>query len=54
MNINQERASRALIAELNAKGYQVLCFTINDPKRAKDLFEMGVAAVFSDKPDLLS
>lgn len=54
MNINQERASRALVAELNANGYQVLCFTVNDPKRAKELFDMGVTAVFSDKPDLLS
>lgn len=54
MNINHERASRQLIAELNAKGYDVLCFTVDDKKRAQDLIEMGAAAVFTNKPDLLT
>ncbi|MFI4956641.1 MAG: glycerophosphodiester phosphodiesterase [Gammaproteobacteria bacterium] len=53
MNIDEKRASRALVAELNAKGYQVLSFTVDDRKRAEALFKMGVDAIFSNMPDLL-
>jgi len=31
----------------------VLCYTINEPNRALELFELGVKAVFSDNPDLI-
>lgn len=34
-------------------GRPVLCYTVNDPNRARDLFSWGVAAVFTDKPDAI-
>jgi glycerophosphoryl diester phosphodiesterase len=29
-------------------------FTVNDVQRAKDLKEMGVSGVFTDRPDLFT
>lgn len=31
----------------------LLCYTVNDPARAKELFSLGVDAVFSDCPDVI-
>ncbi len=40
------------IAACRATGRPVLAYTVNDPARARALFALGVAAVFSDRPDL--
>lgn len=42
------------LAEILAAGVSVACYTVNDPARAEALFAAGVAAVFSDRIDLLS
>ena len=42
-----------LVHELRDAGYQVAAFTVNDPARARLLFEWGVTSVFSDAPDIL-
>lgn len=34
-------------------GYGLRCFTVNDPARARILFDWGVQAVFTDYPDRL-
>ena len=34
-------------------GYPLLAYTVNDPERAKTLFDFGVRSVFSDVPDRL-
>ncbi len=54
IHINQAWASQSLIDTLKSRGYQVLCFTVNDAARAAALLAMGVAGVFSDEPGLLS
>ena len=33
------------------EGVPVLCYTVNDATRARTLFDLGAAAVFSDAPD---
>lgn len=43
----------AAVAELKATGLAVLTYTVNDPKRAKSLFEMGVDSIFSYAPDAI-
>jgi glycerophosphoryl diester phosphodiesterase len=39
-------------ATLAAAGVPLACYTINHPYRAETLFAAGVAAVFTDRPDL--
>jgi glycerophosphoryl diester phosphodiesterase len=38
------------VAEIQAAGYKILAFTINDPDLALQLFAQGLDAVFSDYP----
>ena len=41
-----------LLAEASAAAVPVLCYTVNDPRKAAELFQRGVSAVFSDRIDL--
>lgn len=41
------------IAAIRAAGYQLAVFTVNNPARARLLFDWGVTAVFSDAPDMI-
>lgn len=51
VHINQEIITRRAIAEIQLMNKAVLCYTVNDPIRAQELFEWGIDAVFSDVPD---
>lgn len=42
------------LAELCAAGLTVACYTVNERDRAKALYAAGVAAVFTDRPDLFA
>ena len=42
----------ARLGEVLAAGFPVACYTVNDPQEARRLHALGVAAVFSDRPDL--
>lgn len=44
----------AVIAEAMEAAVPVLCYTVNTPDEAAALFARGVAAVFTDRPDLLA
>ena len=35
-----------------AAGFPIACYTVNDPLEAQRLYALGVAAIFSDRPDL--
>lgn len=41
------------VAEIRAAGYQLAAFTVNDPARARVLYDWGVTSVFSDVPDMI-
>lgn len=43
-----------LAADVGAAGYPLLCYTVNDAARARQLFDWGVASVFSDAPDIIA
>ncbi|NNG02932.1 MAG: glycerophosphodiester phosphodiesterase [Inquilinus sp.] len=53
LNTAHRRLTAALVATLKAAGLPLLAYTVNDPKRAKTLFDWGVDGVFSDKPDAI-
>jgi glycerophosphoryl diester phosphodiesterase len=50
IHINNDWATPENVQDLRNGDFQVLVFTVNDPKRAKFLFDNGVAGVFSDDP----
>jgi glycerophosphoryl diester phosphodiesterase len=41
------------IAAIRAAGYALAAYTVNDPARARLLFDWGVTSVFSDAPDII-
>ena len=41
------------VAEIRAAGYPLLAYTVNDPGRARLLFDWGITSVFSDAPDMI-
>lgn len=41
------------LAEIRAAGVTLACYTVNDREQARQLYEQGVSAVFSDRPDIL-
>ncbi len=41
------------IAAIRAAGYRLAAYTLNDPARARLLFNWGVSSVFSDAPDMI-
>lgn len=53
LNLNQRFLTRRGIERLRASGRPVLAYTVNDPARARTLFDWGVAAVFSDVPEAI-
>jgi glycerophosphoryl diester phosphodiesterase len=44
--------SDQVMAEAQANGIPVLCYTVNSKKAADSLFDRGVSAVFTDRLDL--
>ncbi|MGH7003648.1 MAG: glycerophosphodiester phosphodiesterase family protein, partial [Alphaproteobacteria bacterium] len=51
LNLDHEPLSAMHVAAARASGRPVLCYTVNEAARARDLFGWGVAGVFSDRPD---
>ena len=53
IHADQQRLCPATMSEIRRAGYPLLAYTVNDPERAKTLFDVGVKSVFSDVPDRL-
>ena len=49
-----DRIGDDVLAEAQAMGVPVLCYTVNRPEQAAALFGRGVAAVFTDRLDLFA
>jgi glycerophosphoryl diester phosphodiesterase len=47
-HMNDELAEKESVQKLRKAGFFVNVYTVNDPLRAKELFEMGVNGVFTD------
>jgi glycerophosphoryl diester phosphodiesterase len=50
VHADQRRLRPVIVAEIRRAGYPVLAYTVNDPERARTLFDWGVTSVFSDDP----
>jgi glycerophosphoryl diester phosphodiesterase len=53
VNVNQELMTDKIAHKIIDSGRKLLCYTVNDPLRAKELYAFGTDAVFSDVPDIL-
>jgi len=53
LNLDHRPLDRAKTELARAAGRPVLCYTVNDAARARQLFAWGVSAVFTDRPDAL-
>lgn len=49
VHLNQSLVTEQRANEIRSEGYQLLAYTVNDLHRAKQLWDMGVVSVFSDK-----
>lgn len=54
VHINESVLTESHVKEVTNAGYTLLSYTVNNPRRAHELFSWGVSGVFSDYPDLLS
>jgi glycerophosphoryl diester phosphodiesterase len=53
IHADHRRLRPAVVAEIRRSGYPLLAYTVNDPERAKTLYDWGVTSVFSDAPQRL-
>ena len=53
VNTDHRLLRPAVVAEIRNAGYSVLAYTVNDAARAAELYDWGVASVFSDVPHLI-
>jgi len=51
LDANHRVLTREIIAEAHAEGYCVLCYTVNDPERAQQLFDWGLDSLITDAVD---
>lgn len=53
VHCNSKYLTAAQASEVRGAGYWLLCYTVNDPESARELFSWGVDAVFTDRLDLI-
>ncbi len=53
VHVGWRNFSHRQAAAVKAAGYQLLVWTVNDPRRARELFAWGVDAVITDRPEAL-
>ena len=53
VNLSERAATEAHVAEVRSWGRRCLVYTVNEPRRAGELWTMGAAGVFTDYPDRL-
>jgi glycerophosphoryl diester phosphodiesterase len=53
INPDHRRLNPRLVREIRVAGYPLLAYTVNDPQRARALFDWGVTSVFTDVPDII-
>ncbi|KAA5605393.1 glycerophosphodiester phosphodiesterase [Roseospira marina] len=49
----QDPLGPAAVAEMLDAGYRVMVYTVNDPGRALNMWDWGVHAIFTDRPEVL-
>jgi glycerophosphoryl diester phosphodiesterase len=54
LHCNEKKLTRDIAVAVKGAGYGLLTWTVNDPKRARELFAWGVDAIFTDRLDLIA
>ena len=54
VNLGLDFIDATMVQSICNEGYLVMCYTVNERLVAEELFDVGVNAIFSDHPDLLS
>lgn len=54
LHVNYEQLTTERIQAVKNENYLLLAYTVNDKKLAEHLFSLGIDAIFSDNPQLLS
>lgn len=54
LHCSQKQLTQALARSVKQAGYWLFCYTVNDPARARELFDWGVDAFCTDRIDLVS
>lgn len=54
LHLSHRRVSDEALASVTRSGTPVLCYTVNDPVRARRLRALGVTSLISDVPDLVA
>jgi glycerophosphoryl diester phosphodiesterase len=54
LHLDHRHLAASLVRAARAAGYPVLAYTINDPVRAKTLFDWGVTTIISDCPERIA
>ena len=53
LHTNHRYLTRALSRAIKDAGYWLFCYTVNEPARARQLFDWGVDAFCTDRLDLI-
>ena len=53
INVGQSMVSEDFVEACQHAGYPVMVYTVNEPGQAKQLKQLGVAGIFTDRPDLM-
>ena len=53
VGFHDARATRRSLARAHTLGLETTVYTVNDEPRMRELIELGVTGIFSDRPDLL-
>jgi glycerophosphoryl diester phosphodiesterase len=53
LNADHQQLTASRVASVKAAGVGLLAYTVNDPERARQLWQWGVDGVFTDRPELL-
>lgn len=53
IHLNHHAVTDVLAAEILATNRLLTCYTVNQVERAKELYTVGVNAIFTDKPDII-
>lgn len=53
IHTNHKHLTRELAQEVRAAGYGLFCYTVNEPRRARELLSWGVEAFCTDRIDLI-
>jgi glycerophosphoryl diester phosphodiesterase len=54
LHVNQQFLQSGHMQRFNKHGVPVMAYTVNDPRRANELFDWGVSCVCTDRLDLVS